>query len=159
MWHTAGSRGMGVRSWGRKGNRPLARVTSPRGSVPIPSVRGQGPGLLCWPVGQGVLPGLRDPAGGGVSVGIVHIVGPRYGHPHPTTAIIPPRLAPRASLHCVCLTAANAWCSVTRMLTCWCRCSDWRVGEVDGGTGVAGRCGAGPCAPALEVRGQWSRSR
>ena len=46
-----------------------------------------------------------------------------------------------------------------RMLTCWCRCSDWRVGEVDGGTGVAGRCGAGPCAPALEVRGQWSRSR
>ena len=149
MWHTAWAGGMGVRSgrWERHG--PFTRVTSPRGSVPVSPVWGEGPCLLRWPVGQGVLPGLWNPAGRGMPARIVHIVGPRCtgGNPNHPTALIPTGLAPRPSLHGFCLTAEKSYwqlsqCSHWRMLTCRRRCSDWPAAGWGAATQVSGRCGA-----------------
>ena len=147
MRHTAGAGGMRVRSGRRERDGPFARETSPRGSIPIPPVRGEGPRLLGRPVGQRVLPGLWNPAGRGMPARIVHIVGHRCGgNPNPT-ALIPPGLAPRPSLHGFCLTAKKScWqlsqCSHWRMLTCRRRCSDWPAAGWGAATQVSGRCGA-----------------
>ena len=114
MRHTARAGGMRVRSGRRERDGPFARETSPRGSIPIPPVWGEGPRLLGRPVGQRVLPGLWNPAGRGMPAGIVHIVGPRCGGNSNPTALIPTGLAPRPSLHGFCLTAKKScWMAVT----------------------------------------------
>ena len=162
MRHTARAGGMRVRSGRRERHGPFARETSPRGSIPIPPVRGEGPRLLGRPVGQRVLPGLWNPAGRGMPAGIVHIVGPRCGgNPNPT-ALIPTGLAPRPSLHGFCLTAKKScWMAVTEcslmtptMLTCRCRCSDWPAGwgVSTGVRPVRGRRTSSSSAPVVGAR-------
>ena len=118
--------------------------------------------MLGWPVGQGVLPGLWNPAGRGMPARIVHIVGRTTGANTPNTnptSLIPTGLAPRPSLHGFYLTAKLSHISnchgCSRMLTYRHRCSDWPAA----GWGLERhRClaGAGPRGARWARGGQWS---